>query len=92
LEANNKNVKAVLNQLPGGSQRREGSNAHLRLVQGLKKCIVIGRVSRPALTCRSFQGVSFAFGTHLEPIQKELELPYLERPEIRCIDVSTSTA
>jgi hypothetical protein len=49
LEANNKIVKAVLHRLPVVGQRREGSHAHLPLVQGLKKCIVMGRVSRPAL-------------------------------------------
>jgi hypothetical protein len=49
LEANNNIVKAVLRRLPGGGQRREGSHAHLPLVQGLKKCIVMGWVSRPAL-------------------------------------------
>jgi hypothetical protein len=51
LEANNIIVKAVLRRLPGGGQRREGSAALLPLVQGLKKCIVMGRVSRPALFC-----------------------------------------
>jgi hypothetical protein len=47
LEANNKVVKSVMQRLPGGGRQKQGSNAHLPLVQALKKCIIIGAVSRP---------------------------------------------
>lgn len=49
LEANNKVVKAVMRRLPGGGQRRDGSFAHLPLVQGLKRCIAASHARRQEL-------------------------------------------
>jgi hypothetical protein len=49
LEANNKVVKAVMRRLPGGGKRRDGTFAHLPLVQGLKRCIAAGHVRRQEL-------------------------------------------
>jgi hypothetical protein len=45
LEANNKCVKAVLRQLPGGGTRKE-SMSHLPLVQGFLRCFACSYVVR----------------------------------------------
>jgi hypothetical protein len=49
LEANKKVVKAVMLRLPGRGKRRDGSFAHLPLVQGLKQCIAASHVRRQEL-------------------------------------------
>ena len=49
LEANNKNVKAIMRNLPGGGQKRDGTFAHLPLVQGLKRSVASAAVARRQL-------------------------------------------
>lgn len=56
LEANNKVVKAVMRRLPGGGKRRDGSYAHLPLVQGLKRCVAASFVKRQALYMEMSEG------------------------------------
>jgi hypothetical protein len=56
LEAKNKVVKAVMRRLPGGGKRRDGSYAHLPLVQGLKRCVAALFVKRQALYMEMAEG------------------------------------